>query len=187
VAIVMARSVPAASPVNSAPSRALATSVAGMEAAIRSAAEAPPPRWSGGVLNAGTRDRSVAYELPANNEVSMWTKRVRPVLCVRCVEGSTEVFVFTDAAAAFEGEARVHTVLIGFDDAPAVPERWYASEGYDALFSPEAIPLARRIAAARRFTFGFTPYNASPVQVQFDVSGFDALAAHIARECRWRP
>jgi hypothetical protein len=139
------------------------------------------------VQNAGRRDRAVAYELAAANEIAMWTKRVRPVLCVRCIEGTTEVFVFTDAAAAFEGEARAHTVLLSFDGSTASPERWYASEGYDALFSPDAVTAARRIAASRRVSFGFTPYNAAPVQVQFDVAGFDALVGQLARECGWRP
>src|SRR2546427_429209 len=62
----------------------------------------PQPKWVADKL------RTVSFELEAENDVSVWMKRVRPTLAVRCLSGVTEVFVVTDSAASFESLAERH-------------------------------------------------------------------------------
>jgi hypothetical protein len=146
----------------------------------------PSPNWSGGVERVGRRTHIVFFELAAENEISMWTRRVRPVLSVRCVGGSTEVYVLTEAAASLEENRETHTVSLAFDADEPLKEAWFPSDDYQALFSPDAVTLARRIAAARTLRFGFTPYNAAPAVARFNVRGFDAHIGEIAKSCRWK-
>jgi hypothetical protein len=145
------------------------------------------PKWVGGVINVGTKYREVQYELAAENEISTWARRVRPVLTVRCANGAGEVFVLTESAAAMEGDDGRHTVNVAFDGTAGHSEQWIASDDYAGLFAPDAVDAARRIARAHRLRFGFTPYNGSPVVADFDVRGFDAVLDGLARSCRWKP
>ena len=65
-------------------------------------------------------------------------------------------------------------------------ERWQASESGQELFAPDGVAFARQLARANRLRFGFTPFNAPPVTVEFAVQGFDQLARLVASTCGWR-
>lgn len=145
----------------------------------------PAPKWGGGVRRLNGRNVAV-YELEAENDVALWGKVVRPVLTVRCIAGTTEVFVLTQSAAAIDGDDGKHAVRVGYDGAADGSERWIASDEYDALFSQNGVGAARHIASAKTMRFGFTPYNAAPVVATFQVAGFDALAQKLAQTCRWK-
>jgi hypothetical protein len=130
--------------------------------------------------------RSIAFELPAENTASGWMTRVRPVLVVRCLANTTDAFVFTQLSAAIEPLDDRRTVQIGFDDDAASTERWTGSPDHDALFAPDGVSLARRIARARTMRFGFTPHNSPPAVLEFHVAGFSAHIESVARLCRWK-
>lgn len=131
--------------------------------------------------------RSVAFEVEADSDVSAWMARVRPRLVVRCLSRTTEVFVFTESAARMEAQDGNHTVRISFDGEPAREERWPDSAEHDALFAPDGEAFARRLARAQRLGFGFTPHNAPPVTVGFTVAGGDEAIATVAKTCGWNP
>jgi hypothetical protein len=147
------------------------------------------PKWEHGRYSGTTYGgaRTLAFELAAEKYVPVWMNRVRPVLEVRCLAGTTDVYVTTHWAASMEDVPDVHTVQVGFDEGPDVAEQWLDAEDRRALFAPNGVDLARRIAGARRMRFGFTPFNAAPVVVDFDVRGFDQLVGRIAKACRWKP
>lgn len=149
--------------------------------APEASAAAAQPRWT------RSDSRIVEYKLPAEHEVSVWMTRVRPTLVVRCVSRETDVLVLMHSAASFEPQAGKHTVGIGFDAGAESKEQWLESDDSQALFAPDGVALARRIAASRVMRFGFTPHNAPPVVVDFDVRGFDALIGSVAKACRWKP
>jgi hypothetical protein len=44
-----------------------------------------------------------------------------------------------------------------------------------------------QIAASRTLRVGFTPYNAAPVAIEFDVRGFDDLIGIVAKTCASAP
>jgi hypothetical protein len=130
--------------------------------------------------------RSIAFELPAENTASGWMTRVRPVLVVRCLANTTDAFVFTQVSAAIEPLDDRRTVQIGFDDEVPSTERWPGSPEHDALFAPDGVSLARRIAGARTMQFGFTPHNSPPAVIDFHVAGFSEHVGSVARLCRWK-
>lgn len=137
------------------------------------------PAWT-----AETR-RRIAFELPARNETSVWMKTVRPLLVVRCQEGSMEAFVYTDSPAAMEPQDDAHTVRLSFDGEPGRTERWPDSSTHDALFAPNGKEFVDRITSAESLRFGYTPHNAAPVVAHFDVRGL-AEKLGPARACASR-
>jgi len=141
------------------------------------------PRWS---ASGPSRRTGMTFELAADEDVDVWRKRVRPVLTVRCMRNETDVFVVTQSAASFEGSGQ-HTVQVTFDDGDRVAEMWDHSVDHDALFAPDGRVLMRQIVGARRMSFTFTPFNASPAVVHFSVTGFDAQVKSAAKTCGWKP
>jgi hypothetical protein len=135
----------------------------------------------------GARRRGAAFELLAENTVPVWMNQVRPSLVVRCIAGKTDLFVLTGSALKIEPDTEEHTVSLSVDDETAEADRWPDSADHDALFAPDGAALARRLARARTFRFGYTPHNASPVTAVFHVSGLAPHVEPVARECGWKP
>ena len=76
---------------------------------------------------------------------------------------------------------------VAFNEGSATVELWSDSLDKQALFAPDGAVLTRQIAGSHTMRFRFTPYNASPVVVQFDVKGFDKLIGSVTRVCGWTP
>lgn len=142
------------------------------------------PHWS----QAGTyrwvanHRRSAAYELESRELVPVWTTNVRPTLVVRCLAKKTDVFVYIETAARIESDEN-HTVGLAFDGDKQMVERWPDSEEHDALFAPDSGALATRLATAHHLAFTFTPHNAQPVTVNFDLTGADGVVASVRKTC----
>ena len=149
--------------------------------------QAPLPVWIGSRTASWMRDgsKTIGFELQASNEVPIWMTRTRPLLVVRCLSRTTEVFVVT-GAASIEPQSGVHTVRLQIDDEEAALQQWVDSESRQELFAPNGVALTKRLAQARRVRFGFTPYNAGPVVADFVVEGFDKLAGLVAGTCGWK-
>jgi len=143
------------------------------------------PKWSHthAYRWVSNRPRSVAFELESTERVPVWTTTVRPLLVVRCLSRKTEVFVYTETAARIESDDENHTVGLAFDDGPQSVERWPDSEEHDALFAPDSSALATRIASAHHLRFTFTPHNAQPATVNFDLTGADEVVASVRKTC----
>ena len=170
---------------------AVGVAVAPVHAAPAKAAKAPAPHtggWTTGnkTVWAGRERNSTAFEVAADNMVSIWMRTVRPTLVVRCVAGSLDAFVFTSSAVQIEPQTDDHTVRFSFDAGADVTERWPDSEEHDALFAPDGRAFVRRVAAARELRFGFKPHNAPAVTAHFTVAGLSTLIEPAARECGWR-
>jgi hypothetical protein len=167
----------------SSPAKAEVVRASGVSADSTAASRAP--KWARTRQSGWGSDgsRTVTFQLEAENEVSVWMKRVRPVLAVRCLRRQTEVFIVTDSATSIEVTPDRHTVRVGFDGQPETAEQWLVSEGQGELFAPDAVALARRLAGAHTMHFGFTPFNASPVVLEFDVRGFAGPFESVAKTC----
>lgn len=129
---------------------------------------------------------SVAFELPAENTVTVWLNQVRPLLIVRCLSRKTEAFVFTGSSLKIEPQTEDHTVSFRFDDEQETTMRWPDSSEHDALFAPDPRGFAERLMHARTLRFGYTPHNAAPVEAHFQVSGLTELFAPAAKNCGWK-
>lgn len=150
-----------------------------------SASSAARQRWSSenSVRWMADARGSVAFDLPAENTVQIWTRRVRPVLVVRCGSGMMEAFVFTESALAIEANTQDHTVTFTIDDRAARSERWPDSMDHDALFAPNGRAFAEELAHASQLRIGYTPHNAAPVTAEFSVRGLGGLLASSKKSC----
>ena len=148
----------------------------------------PAPAWVGNRQAAWANDgsKTISFELQATRDVNVWMARVRPLLVVRCLYRTTEVFVAIQSAASIEGQGGGHTVRLQVDDDQEVAQQWTDSVSGQELFSPNSVTLARRLATAERLRFSFTPYNAQPVTTEFSVQGFDKLAGLVGNTCGWK-
>jgi len=90
----------------------------------RTIESSPAPTWVGSRRANVGRDgsRTIAFEMAARNDVGVWMKRVQPLLIVRCLARTTEVFVALGSSASIEQQADSHTVHLQFDDAEPVAE-----------------------------------------------------------------
>jgi hypothetical protein len=143
------------------------------------------PKWT-----ASTNSRKAGYganivfELPADQDVEVWRKRVRPVLTLRCAARTTEVFVVTNSPATIEGNSNQHTVKVSFDGREPVEQTWEHSIDHDALFALNGTALMRQITSAKQMTVSWAPFNAPPATATFSVGGFDAHRKSAASRCR---
>jgi hypothetical protein len=146
------------------------------------------PTWSGSRRAGWARDgsRTITFQVGALDDVQAWMSRVRPVLVVRCLSRTTEVFVATGSAVSFEEGSEGHVVTLQWDNEAPVEQKWPGSVSYQELFAPDGIAAARRLARASTLRFAFTPYNSRPVAATFNVRGFDRLVGDVARTCGWR-
>lgn len=146
---------------------------------------APKAGWvEAGKVWMGNARKGLALELAASNETPVWMRTVRPLLVVRCVDRRTDVFVFTDSAAAMEARDEDHAVRIRFDEGEERSERWPDSSAHDALFAPDGARLLAELGRARTLSFGYTPHNAAPVTARFDLAGLRERLAPAARYCQ---
>jgi hypothetical protein len=143
------------------------------------------PTWSGARTATWAPDgsRTIAFELPATHDVTVWMSRARPVLVARCLSRRTEVFVMLGTSANYEEDSFKRTVRLQWDDGPEAVQQWQASESAQELFAPDGAAFIGQLAQASRLRFGFTPFNAQPVTVEFVVQGFDQLAGLVAGTC----
>lgn len=147
----------------------------------------PPVKWRGGVSNSSKMDDSttVIYSLDAESAIQVWLKTVTPTLIVRCQEHRTEAYVRTESAANVEyGDTRA--VRIRWDEKAPAAQYWSPSTDNEALFAPNPVGFIRSLAKSNRLRIQFTPFNADPVVMEFDVSGFGDRIDLLAKTCGWK-
>ena len=118
--------------------------------------------------------RTVLYMLDAENSATGWLRAQRPTLIARCKEHSLEAYISTGMSARPElGMHDAATVRIRLDGDVAKEEVWGESTSNSSLFSPDPYGFLRRVAFARQLLFQFTPFNATPQTIEFDVAGLN--------------
>jgi hypothetical protein len=181
--------IPSMQPVASEqPIEAVRPSSPGPAAAAPVVESAPAPTWVGSKQASWANDgsKTISFELRAIQDIPVWMTRVRPLLVVRCLYRTTEVFVSIKSAASIEAEAGNHTVRLQIDDDPEIVQRWSDSVTGQELFAPAGVELVRRLASAEQMRFSFTPYNSKPVTAEFSVQGFETMAALVGSTCGWK-
>src|SRR3989441_1587909 len=128
----------------------------------------------------------IALELKGENDMGVCMNRVRQSFALRGLSHNSKVLV-VPAGAASTGLNDRHTVRVGFDGGADAQQLWFGSDDHQALFAPDGAAFANQIATARTMRFGFTPYNAKPVVIEFDVRGFDDLIGLVAKTCAAKP
>jgi len=129
---------------------------------------------------------TVLLSVVATEPIKGWLEEELPILMVRCREKRTDVVVRTGMAANPElGLFQRFHVRLRFDQQQPVREVWSEATNNEALFSPSAINLARRITRADTLRFEFTPFNSSKAIAVFPVSGLKEILPRVAKACGW--
>lgn len=151
----------------------------------RALAAQSPSLWTGGQTAKSEMDDSqtFAYRLSATAPVQAWLETIRPALIVRCREQEIDAYMVADTAADVEAGGG-HTFRIRWDAEPAQTEAWTESTDRDSYFSPSPVDFIKKLSTAQRLRIGFTPFNAAPVVVSFQVKGFGKRLDVIAAACQ---
>jgi hypothetical protein len=119
-------------------------------------------------------------------DIHVWAGQARTTLVVQCLSRRTDAYVVLGTSAKFEDDDLHRTVRVQWDEEPERVQQWKVSESAHELFAPDGMAFVRQLAKVNRLRFGFTPFNAQPVTVDFAVQGFDQLAGLVASTCGWR-
>jgi type VI secretion system protein VasI len=147
-----------------------------------------PDKW---LSEAGTSKMdgspSVAFEVRAEGPIQGWLSVTVPTLDIRCQEQKTELYVGTGTNAQPKyGTIDEVSVEVRFDNGAVSRQTWDDSTDHKALFAREPIAVARQVAAAKRMFVRFTPFNANPQVIEFDVRGFDQHVGAVGQVCGWK-
>lgn len=165
----------------------------------------PPPatgKWDGGTHSVSRMDdsTSLAYNLRSETRflwpdatASSGQRGYTPLLRVWCDEGKTSAYVQLNRETkaltdhALSGKSHLRAVRLRFDSEPPLAQEWSVSTDEVALFSPEPIAFARKIARSKRMLFEFTTIDGVTRIAEFEVAGFDAFTPVLAGACAWKP
>jgi len=127
---------------------------------------------------------TVVMSLAAENRITGWLATSLPQLLLRCKEGQTEVFIATGMPASVEfGE--YHTVRLRYDTEAPTSTVMNQSTDNKSLFFVDPMPSILRMWKAQTLVVGFTPFNASPVTVRFELSGLSTAIQPLRKACGW--
>ncbi len=101
------------------------------------------------------------------------------VLTIRCANRETEAYIDTDTVLENGG------IRVRFDDSAVIRQSWDRSASNKALFAPDAVAFARRLANTHILRFEFTPVEEPGKTVVFDVSGLEAKMQRVSDTCSW--
>lgn len=129
---------------------------------------------------------TIDLELKANTAVSGWPNNsYTPRLHIRCMEGIKEVYI--DVGMSFDVEYGLYsraTVRIRFDSNEAFELIGLQSTNGEALFFTYPTPLIDSMLTSEKMTFGFTPFNSSPVTTTFDLFGLEEAIKPLNSICK---
>lgn len=136
------------------------------------------------------RSKTVILTLNAENMIPSVTGDRKPSLIIRCKEGKTDSYVSTGVAASVEedidgGPSEDHHIRLRFDENPPITDRWVEATNHGGLFATDGISAAKQIAGAQKLTFEFTPFDANPAAIQFDLNGLPSHLREVANACNW--
>lgn len=133
-----------------------------------------------------TNTKTVVIATHAQNSIQAWLRETTPILYIRCKENKTELYINNGTAAQPEyGSYNSATVRLRIGDGKAYTEQWSESTDNEALFAPRSVSLIKELAKAKKFLFEFTPHNANPQTVRFDLRGIEKHIVEIAATCGW--
>jgi hypothetical protein len=130
----------------------------------------------------------VTISVPAERPISTWLSSKLPLIIIRCKERKLEVLALTGSAAHVElyhsDEARVRVRL---DEGTPTTQWWNESTDDEAIFAPNPQRLARAMGKAKQLRLEFTPFNASPQVMEFDLGGLRSHLPAVFRTCKVSP
>jgi hypothetical protein len=159
-------------------------------AALRLAAKKlGPGRWTvKRTVSKMDDSQTVTLSLRAAGTISGWPgKVVTPTLILRCKEGNVEAYIVTGMAANVEHGSEGASLLVRFDKEP--PLQWTAGRSTDneALFLEYPKEAIWKMMGHHSMLFRFTPFNSSPQETSFTLTGLAAAVEPLLAACGWDP
>ena len=142
----------------------------------------PPGKWQVlPVPSAG--EESLTLSLKAEKAVTGWMKTSVPILTIQCSKGKAAVYIETGMAleVTVVDQQIVHIQL---DDNKPITQRW--REVTNATISAstrDATVLIKQLTQSQKLLFEFTPFNSTPAQAEFAVTGLSAYSPRLTRTC----
>lgn len=130
--------------------------------------------------------KSVVLSLEAESPVEGWLTTYTPQLILRCKEHETDAYVMVGMQVNVEyGMTDSATVRVRFGTGTAQSMVVNESTDGQALFFGAPFNVIRSMLGHDEMTFGFTPYNASPVTTTFDLRGLAGVIQPLQEACGW--
>jgi type VI secretion system protein VasI len=148
----------------------------------------PPPtgKWVSDDKSSSFDDsKTVTLLLDAEDEIVGPSGSIRPSLLVRCREHEKDVYIYTGMAPDVEsGNFDGATVRVLFDKEGALTKNAGQSTSRDSLFFPDPEETIAAMLKHERMVFGFTPFDASPVEMTFDLRGLSEAIKPLNEACK---
>jgi hypothetical protein len=128
--------------------------------------------------------QTVVLALEAEDSVSGWLDTYRPVLVLRCKEHEIDAYIDVGMSQHVEsGLTDASTVRVRFDREPAVTTQMSQSTDGEALFFRQPVAMIETMLAHNSMVFEFTPFNAPPVETEFDLRGLEGEIGSLVEAC----
>lgn len=109
-------------------------------------------------------------------------------LMLRCQSNTTEAYIVWNDYLGNDGDIYDHYKYVTYriDKNPAKKARWTISTDNEATFVSKPIEFIRQLSNSSKLVVQTIPYNESPTNAVFDLSGIDKVAAQVAETCHWK-
>jgi hypothetical protein len=131
--------------------------------------------------------RQAVLKLVSENSVStVFSSVSKPaVLFIRCLHGTTEVYVLIQSQVLAHDLDGYQRVRIRFDDSEPTSQVWNTSVDHGSLFAPSPIRLAQRLAQSDMFRIEYSASGQVAENARFAVAGLSRELGKIADACHW--
>jgi len=127
--------------------------------------------------------QTVVVSLKAENKIKGFLELSTPNLKFRCKEGVIDIYINVGVQQDVEYDYENSTVRIRYDKEPAFKIKMGHSTSGDALFFNNPNEVLLEMVKHKIMIFGFTPFNASPVQTSFDLTQLREKIQPLLKAC----
>jgi hypothetical protein len=128
--------------------------------------------------------KTVLLGLPSERQIAGGPKgTVQPQLVLRCKQNKVDAYVITGLQAKAEKPESKASATVRFDKQKAVDVQMDRSTDGDSLFWPDSAAVADKALHAERLVFQFTPVDAAPLIIEFDLRGIAVVYPQLKEAC----
>ncbi|HNN14510.1 MAG TPA: type VI secretion system-associated protein TagO [Anaerolineales bacterium] len=129
---------------------------------------------------------TVLLSLDAENTIEGWLTITLPTLVLMCREKELNVYVDVGTQSDVEyGLYDKATVRVRFDQNQAFETVANESTDGEALFFQDPHGMINSMLRSSEMVFGFTPFNASPAVMTFDLRDLKNVIEPLKQSCNW--
>ena len=146
------------------------------------------PTWTAGPANwyvstevpALDDSQTAVIARDADNEITGWLSKSRPILYIRCKRNVIESYIYTGQQVEL-GAARIR-----FDKEGLISPDMSKSTSGDSLFFEQGKEIITQMLAHNAMVVGFWPYKAGFVETTFNLRGLSDAIKPVRDACKWK-